>query len=100
MVEIHEAMRLQVMVEADIEVLTKIYERQPLLQELIGNGWLLLSAKDPDSATIHVFNPDSGFVRWTGNRTPLPVVTRSPAWYRGHTGPLSPAFIDTGDSGG
>ena len=59
MIEIHEAMRLQVVVEASIEVLTRIYQRQPPLQELIGNGWLLLSAKDPDSGAIHVFTPDS-----------------------------------------
>ena len=52
MIEIHEAMRLQVIVEASIEVLTRIYQRQPPLQELIGNGWLLLSAKDP---TVRAF---------------------------------------------
>jgi uncharacterized protein YbcC (UPF0753/DUF2309 family) len=39
MISIHEAMRLQVVVEHRTEVLTRIYERQPPLQELIGNGW-------------------------------------------------------------
>jgi uncharacterized protein YbcC (UPF0753/DUF2309 family) len=99
MIEIHEAMRLQVLVEADIAVLARIYERQPPLQELIGNGWLLLSAKDPHSASIHVFVPGTGFVRWTGAITPLPVVQHSPAWYRGHAGPLPPARIVTGAAG-
>ncbi len=68
MIEIHEAMRLQVMVEAKIEVLSKIYARQPALQELVGKGWLLLSAKDPDSEQIQVFIPDKGFVPWNGQR--------------------------------
>jgi hypothetical protein len=93
MIEIHEAMRLQVMVEASIDVLTKIYQRQPALQELVGNGWLLLSAKDPDSDQIHIFKPDQGFVPWTGPVSELPMVDNSPQWYDGHHLPLSPALI-------
>jgi uncharacterized protein YbcC (UPF0753/DUF2309 family) len=94
MIEIHEAMRLQVVIEASIEVVTRVYERQPPLQELIGNGWLLLSVKDPDSEAIHVFTPDSGFTPWHGDVTPLPTVQRSPEWYNGHEEPLTPALID------
>jgi len=94
MIEIHEAMRLQVLVEADVGVLTRIYERQPPLQELIGNGWLLLSAKDPHSDAIHVFTPGTGFTRWNGDVTPLPKVARSADWYSGHAGPLTPALVE------
>jgi len=94
MIEIHEAMRLQVVIEASIEVVTRIYARQPPLQELIGNGWLLLSVKDPDSDAIHVFTPDKGFTPWRGNVTPLPTVQRSPEWYNGHAEPLTPALIE------
>jgi len=93
MIEIHEAMRLQVLVEASTEVLTKIYLRQPALQELVGNGWLLLSAKDPDSATISVFVPGEGFVPWQGEAGELPMVASSSDWYDGHHLPLSPALI-------
>ncbi|MGB5536076.1 MAG: putative inorganic carbon transporter subunit DabA, partial [Thiogranum sp.] len=95
MIEIHEAMRLQVIVEAKIDVLTRIYQRQPPLQELIGNGWLLLSAKDPDSERIHVFTPGKGFEPWRGDISELPMVARSAEWYRGHTLPLTPALIET-----
>jgi hypothetical protein len=94
MIEIHEAMRLQVVIEASVEVVSQIYARQPPLQELIGNGWLLLSVKDPDSEAIHVFTPDTGFTPWRGNVTPLPAVQRSPEWYHGHAGPLTPALIE------
>lgn len=93
MIEIHEAMRLQVLVEAKIDVLTKIYLRQPALQELVGKGWLLLSAKDPDSAQIHVFIPDKGFVPWEGQQSELPLVNNSTDWYDGKHLPLSPALI-------
>jgi uncharacterized protein YbcC (UPF0753/DUF2309 family) len=94
MIEIHEAMRLQVVIEASVEVVTEIYKRQPPLQELIGNGWLLLSVKDPDSETIQVFTPGAGFTPWRGNVTPLPKVQRSPEWYNGHEEPLTPALIE------
>ncbi|MCP4994398.1 MAG: DUF2309 domain-containing protein [Gammaproteobacteria bacterium] len=93
MIEIHEAMRLQVVVEATIETLTMIYTRQPPLQELIGNGWLLLSAIDPDSGEINVFNPAAGFEHWQERGEPLPQAENSRAWYAGHSEPLSPARI-------
>lgn len=93
MIEIHEAMRLQVVVEASIEILGKIYGRQPVLQELVGNGWLLLSAVDPDTGVISVFKPDAGFETWQGNITSLPRVNCSTEWYQGHREPLSPALI-------
>jgi uncharacterized protein YbcC (UPF0753/DUF2309 family) len=94
MIEIHEAMRLQVLVEAKIDQLTEIYMRQPPLQELVGNGWILLCAKDPESESIHIFEPDLGWVEWSGKRASLPVVSRSSEWFMGHTEPLSPSRID------
>jgi uncharacterized protein len=93
MIEIHEAMRLQVLVEAKVEVLTKIYQRQPALQELVGLGWLLLSAKDPDSEEISVFDPTQGFIPWQGEDQNIPMVDDSTEWYDGHHMPLTPAFI-------
>jgi uncharacterized protein YbcC (UPF0753/DUF2309 family) len=94
MIEIHEAMRLLVVLEARVDVVTRIYARQPPLRELIGNGWLLLAVKDPDTGVIQTFEPDRGFVPWRGNVTPLPRVRRSPDWYSGHDGPLAPARIE------
>lgn len=93
MTEIHEAMRLQVLIEAKTDVLTAIYRRQPPIRELVGNGWLLLSAKDPDSAAIHVFDPDQGWLPWTDGRKRLPTVTHSREWYNGHMEPLLPVLI-------
>jgi uncharacterized protein YbcC (UPF0753/DUF2309 family) len=94
MIEIHEAMRLQVIVEAKTEILTEIYKRQPPLQELIGKGWLLLSAKDPDSEEIQVFDPETGWTRWSGTLEDLPKVRQSSDWYAGHMEPLQPALIE------
>ncbi|MEE9493857.1 MAG: DUF2309 domain-containing protein [Gammaproteobacteria bacterium] len=98
MIEIHEAMRLQVLVEATEETLTKIYMRQPPLQQLVGNGWLLLSAIHPETGKISVFKPGEGFIPWEHENTPLTRVSNSEDWYKGHTEPLPPALIDQQNS--
>ena len=57
MIEIHEAMRLLVVVEQTLDIITAVYQRQPPLQELVGNGWVIVAAKDPDTGAIHLFDP-------------------------------------------
>ncbi|MCU0807173.1 MAG: DUF2309 domain-containing protein, partial [Candidatus Contendobacter sp.] len=93
MIEIHEPLRLQIVVEARTEVLAAIYGRQPPLQELVGNGWVHLIAKDPDSGEFSIFDQAQGFVPWTSPIQPLSVCARSGDWYRGHADPLPPALI-------
>lgn len=93
MIEIHEPMRPHVFVEAHTHVLAAIYGRQPLLQELVGNGWLLLSAINPDSGEIQNFDPASGFTPWQGEVKPLPIVARSADWYAGKNEPLAPVRV-------
>lgn len=93
MIDIHEAMRLQVIVEADVNVVTAIYQRQPPLQELIGNGWILVSVKDPKTQQILEFDPAQGFVPWQGQQEPLHEVARSGDWYQGKRDYLSPARV-------
>lgn len=93
MIEIHEAMRLLVIVEADTALVSAIYQRQPALQELIGNGWLILAVKHPDSAQIEEFDPVHGFKPWQGPLNALPLVQRSAQWYNRQYGHLPPALI-------
>jgi hypothetical protein len=64
-----------------------------VLQELIGNGWLQLAAKDPDSPTICRFVPGSGWAEWQGAATTLPMVKTSAEWMRGRRDNLPPALI-------
>ncbi len=93
MIEIHEPMRLQLMVEAKTATLTEIYTRQPSIQELVGNGWILLSAKDPDSAKISTFDPVRGWEEWQDSTEPLTTVEQSSDWYANHYDHLEPALI-------
>ncbi|MFO1419346.1 MAG: DUF2309 domain-containing protein, partial [Methylotetracoccus sp.] len=52
MIEIHEPMRLLVVVEQTPAILTAIYERQSSLRELIGNSWVQLATIDPHTGAI------------------------------------------------
>jgi len=93
MIEIHEAMRLQLLVEAKTSVLEQIYERQESLRELIAGGWLHLSAKDPDSSDIYVFERGVGFVLWQAEPIELPTYEKSPNCYKDKSEPVAPALI-------
>ena len=93
MIEIHEAMRLQVVVESKTAVLEEIYNRQEALRELIANGWIHLSAIDPESGDICIFERGRGFVPWRDEGTDLPIVYSSLDAYRGQTGPVAPVLL-------
>lgn len=92
MVEIHEAMRLLVVVEQTPEMLTAIVGRQPALQELVGNGWIVLAAKNPSTASIDLYCPRRGWLSWTGAGV-LPQVGHSADWFAGESGALTPAIV-------
>ncbi|MBF0184608.1 MAG: DUF2309 domain-containing protein [Magnetococcales bacterium] len=93
MIEIHEAMRLLVIVEQDPDVLTAIHGRQAPIRELVDNGWIVLAAKEPESEHIHLFRPGHGWQLWNEPLQPLPTVARSQDWYAGRDGPLPPVFV-------
>ena len=90
MIEIHEAVRLQILVEAKTPILEQIYARQESLRELISGGWILLSAKDPDSGELFVFERGSGVrsMAGQGNRfADLQKVARVLPWQGFTLGP-------------
>ncbi|UCV07335.1 DUF2309 domain-containing protein [Dechloromonas denitrificans] len=92
MVEIHEPMRLLVVVEQTPERLTAILQRQPQLQELINNAWIILAAKEPLSGAIHHYCPRRGWLPWSGKAV-LPQVARSVDWFAGASEALAPALL-------
>ena len=92
MVEIHEPMRLLVVVEQTTAVLTAIVQRQPALQELIGNAWIVVAAKDPVSGEIQRYCPCRGWLPWSGSAV-LPQVGRSVEWFAGEAEALAPAIV-------
>ncbi len=101
MVEVHEPMRLQLVIEASTTHLGEIYGRQPAVQQLLDNAWVHLIALDPSTGAMNLFVPGVGFTPWERSLTPLPVVRSSFEWYRGKTDFLPPAVIaqSNGDPG-
>ncbi|MBF0416740.1 MAG: DUF2309 domain-containing protein [Magnetococcales bacterium] len=93
MIEIHEAMRLLVIVEQRPEILTEIYLRQEPIRELVGNGWIELACVDPESGVMHHFVPGSGWQIWENTLPAPPYADNSKDWYQGHFDPLPPALI-------
>ncbi|MBF0124574.1 MAG: DUF2309 domain-containing protein [Magnetococcales bacterium] len=96
MIEIHEAMRLLVIVEQRCEVLSRIYQQQPAIRELVGNGWIHLAAIDPVSGALSLFKTATGWQPWSEPLQPLPRVARSMEWYDGHSEALPPAWVGVG----
>lgn len=92
MIEIHEAMRLLVVVEQSPATLSAIVGRQPALQELVGNGWIVVASCDPDSGALACFCPRRGWLPWAGKAI-LPQVGRSAEWFAGQSAPLPPAIV-------
>lgn len=93
MIEIHEAMRLLMIVTASTEVLGKIYGKQPIIQQLVGNAWVQLVAMDPETNAFSVFVPGKGFVPWKPRGEKIPTVKSSKQWYDGKIDFLDPVLI-------
>ena len=93
MIEVHEAMRILVVIEQTIELITAIYQRQPPLQELVGNRWVTVVAKHPETGALHLFDPELGWLPWQPSQA-IPTVHESGDWFTGHRDPLPPVLLE------
>ncbi|MGW5052607.1 putative inorganic carbon transporter subunit DabA [Actinokineospora sp. NPDC004072] len=92
MVEIHEPVRLLLVVRTTPTRLLDICLRDPDLARLVGNGWIRLVAWNPDDDKMHLFT-DGGFTPYTPSDVTLPVVDRSRSAYAGNRGPVGCAHV-------
>ncbi len=83
MVEIHEPMRLLMIVEAAADTLERILEAHEGLDQLVRNEWIQLVSWSPDSPAMHVF-ANGAFIPYVPESTAIPILDRSPAFYSGH----------------
>lgn len=84
MTEVHEAMRLNLIVDAPMAILGEIYGRQPAIQELLNGEWVILIAHDPETGELNQFVPGVGFEKWDDSALePIPDVPDSYAWFKG-----------------
>ena len=95
MIEIHEPMRLLLIVEATPASLLAVASRQAEVAELVVNAWVQLVSLDPGTGAMQVF--DGGqFVPYEPAPTLLPVVERSADWHMQSRAHLRPALVRRG----
>lgn len=82
MTEIHEPMRLLVLIESPLAALQQALARQPELNRLCQKGWVQLACLSPVSTEIHCLQGEV-FVPYAPEPEPLPEVPDSAAWYSG-----------------
>jgi uncharacterized protein YbcC (UPF0753/DUF2309 family) len=81
MVEIHEPVRLLMMVESPPHILQGILQRNDALRRLCDHQWMQLATLSPQSDEIFMYTRN-GFARYASESPQLPVVTASIDWYR------------------
>lgn len=82
MVEIHEPIRILIVVETTPQRLGRVLEANPSMMRLVQNGWVRIATLDPEAAIFHEFRGD-GFERFDGPAPDLPEAASSLDWYRG-----------------
>ena len=91
-VEIHEPLRLLVVIEAEVDRINAAAGQVPGVKRLIDNEWVQLVAWDPKTGSLAVFENGS-FIPYVPEHDTIPVVDRSVSWYSGRRDHLAPARI-------
>jgi uncharacterized protein YbcC (UPF0753/DUF2309 family) len=92
MVEIHEQMRLLLIVDASPEALLAVAGRQAEVAELAGNAWVQLVSVHPETGAMAVFE-NGAFVPYRPRPALLPVVERSAEWHMRTREHVPPALV-------
>jgi uncharacterized protein YbcC (UPF0753/DUF2309 family) len=92
MVEIHEPVRLLMVIEAEPGTLARLLGDQPTLARLVRNHWLQLVAWSPSTGEMAEFTGGI-FTPYVPESGTLPVAASSADYYRGRRDVLVPARI-------
>jgi len=82
MVEIHEPVRLTLLVEVPCEALLRVIRENPSIRRLVSNRWLVAAALDPLSGDVHEIREDKAIRHMPESRGPV-CAGVSADWYRG-----------------
>ncbi|MBZ0272397.1 DUF2309 domain-containing protein [bacterium] len=94
MVEIHEPVRLVIVVETDPDTLLAVLARLPAIDRLVRHRWITLATLAPGGVDIRLFEAASGaFVPHEIESDELPIVASSARWYAGRRDPIACATI-------
>jgi hypothetical protein len=95
-VDIHEPVRLLMVVEAPPERIRAVLDRLPGVKNLVVRQWIQFVSWDPESGDLAIQEPVDGelaFTPFIAESESIPVATSSAAWYRGHRGNRPPARL-------
>jgi uncharacterized protein YbcC (UPF0753/DUF2309 family) len=92
MVEIHEPVRLTVVIEAPPDRVLRALRSHGPTERLVANRWLWLACIDPNSGAVSELRAE-GFVPRPPEQPLASVTGESAAWYQGRRGFLPPAAI-------
>ena len=98
-VEIHEPVRLLMVIDAEPERIRQVLDRLPPVRALVENRWIQLASWHPTTGHVEVHAPvgrDSGFVPYVAESRAVPIIADSNAYYRGHREHLPPARLLAG----
>ena len=90
MIEIHEPLRLLLIVEAPAERILTVMSRLPAVERLVKNQWVQLACWHAPGNGLSMFD-GSRFVPYQPESSRIAVVDRSVDWFGGHRGHLPPA---------
>jgi uncharacterized protein YbcC (UPF0753/DUF2309 family) len=93
MVEIHEPVRLLVLIETTPAAMDRIMDRNPGIARVCRNGWVQLATLDPDKPEIHLLRAGR-FERYEPQSNELNQAESSTEWYRGLRQHLGFVLVD------
>jgi uncharacterized protein YbcC (UPF0753/DUF2309 family) len=91
-VEIHEPVRLLLVIESTPAALEGIMSSNPIIGRILRNGWAQLALLDPDSSRILVYRRNA-FHPYQPSASALPSVGSSFEWYRNQRESLGFAVV-------
>ncbi|MFM8704808.1 MAG: putative inorganic carbon transporter subunit DabA, partial [Planctomycetia bacterium] len=98
-VDIHEPVRLLMVVEAAPERIATVLDRLPGVRDLVANHWVRLVAWHPETGELSVQDGVDGrlaFSAYKPESVAIPVAASSAEWYRGRRDNLPPARLLAG----
>lgn len=93
MVEIHEPVRLLIVIETTPEKISEIMDRYEGIGKPCRHDWVQLATWDPDTGAMHILRGDH-FEPYQPETTELPKAAASADWYRGWRDHLEFAEIE------
>jgi uncharacterized protein YbcC (UPF0753/DUF2309 family) len=83
MVEIHEPVRLMLVIDQDPDVLTRLLESEPELRKVVQNHWVTLMSYSAEVNKLYSLDPTGAFVEFEDEGDKPPVTTSSLSWVLG-----------------